>query len=242
MPGRAVRADLADQAEDQILRDDAARGRALEADEHLRGAAVWQRLRGEHLLDLAGADAERERAERTVCRGVRVAAHDRHAGLRHAELGADHVDDALPAMPAAIAADAELLAVPVERVELRLRELVADRQRERRRRHVVIRGREGAVGPAHRAPGEPEAVERLRARHLVHEVQVDEQQIVADHVVGEDLLVGGAGWHRASFVGAERRGQARRRPAVRTERKRAGSEPGFESRWSRSDSNVTASP
>ena len=209
--GRAVGADLADQPEDQVLRDDAARGHALEADEHLRRAAVGQRLRREHLLDLARADAERERAERAVRRGVRVAADDRHAGLRDAELGADHVHDALAAMSAAVAADAELLAVAVERVELLLRELVADRLRERRRRHVVVGRRERAVGAAHRAAREAQPVEGLRARHLVDEVQVDEQQVVADHVVGEDLLVGGAGWHRASFFGvAVRRGAGRR--------------------------------
>jgi len=63
-------------------------------------------------------------------------------------------------------------------------------------RDVVVGGGQRAVGPAHRATGEAEPVERLRARHLVHQVQVDEQQVVADHVVGEDLLVGGAGWHR----------------------------------------------
>src|SRR3978361_524384 len=48
----------------------------------------------------------------------RPAAAERQARLRAAERGPDHVDDALPAMPAAIAADAELLAVRVERVEL----------------------------------------------------------------------------------------------------------------------------
>ena len=33
------------------------------------------------------------------------------------------------------------------------------------------------VGPAHRPPGQPEAVERLRAGDLVHEVQVDVEQV-----------------------------------------------------------------
>ena len=46
-----------------------------------------QRLRREHVLDLARADAERERAERTVRRGVAVTAHDRHARQRAALFG-----------------------------------------------------------------------------------------------------------------------------------------------------------
>ncbi len=161
---RAVGADLADQPEDQVLRDDAARGHALEADEQLGRPPVGQRLGREHLLDLARADAEREGTERAVRRGVRVAADDRHAGLRDPELGADHVHDALAAMSPAVAADAELRAVAVERLELELRELVADRLGERGRRHVVIGRRERAVGAADRAPRHPQPVEGLRAR------------------------------------------------------------------------------
>ncbi len=49
----------------------------------------------EHVLDLARADPEGERAEGAVRGGVRVAADDRHAGLRNAELGADHMNDPL---------------------------------------------------------------------------------------------------------------------------------------------------
>ena len=74
-------------------------------------ALLRQRLRGQHVLDLARADAEGERAEGAVRRGVRVAADDRHAGLRDAELGPDHVDDALTAVPEAVVRDAELLDV-----------------------------------------------------------------------------------------------------------------------------------
>ena len=42
-----------------------------------------------------GADAERDRAERAVRGGVRVAAGDGHAGLGEALLGSDDVHDAL---------------------------------------------------------------------------------------------------------------------------------------------------
>ena len=68
--------------------------RALEAHLERLRLALQQALRREHVLDLARADAERERAERAVRRGVAVAAHDGHARLREPELGADHVDDA----------------------------------------------------------------------------------------------------------------------------------------------------
>ena len=61
-----------------------------------------------------------------------------------------------------------------ERVELRLRDRVADRPRLGR--DVVIHRRDRQVGPAHRPAGEPQPLERLRARHLVHEVEVDVEQ------------------------------------------------------------------
>ena len=163
-------------------------------------ALLRQRLRGQHVLDLARADAERERAEGAVRRGVRVAAHDRHAGLRDAQLGADHVDDALAPVPHAVVRDAELLDVARERVELLARDVVLDRAREVPRRHVVVGRRDRAIGPPHRAPGEPQTLERLRARDLVDEVQVDVEQVAAEGVVVPDLLVGGACAHAGSLA------------------------------------------
>ena len=68
---------------------------AVDGDRQRLGRLLRQRLRGEHVLDLARADAERQRAERAVGRRVAVAAHDRHAGQRQALLRPDHVDDAL---------------------------------------------------------------------------------------------------------------------------------------------------
>jgi hypothetical protein len=47
------------------------------------------------MLDLAGADAEGERAERAVRRRVAVAADQGRAGQREALLRPDDVDDAL---------------------------------------------------------------------------------------------------------------------------------------------------
>src|SRR5690606_37203607 len=44
-------------------------------------------------------------------------------------------------------------------------------------RGVVVLGGDRQVGATHRAPREPEPLEGLRARDLVHEVQVDEEQV-----------------------------------------------------------------
>ena len=68
----------------------------------------------------------------------------------------------------AVERDAELGAVALERLDLLARELVADRVEAgalaRVGRDVVVGGRERAVRPAHLAAGQPQALERLRAR------------------------------------------------------------------------------
>ena len=52
----------------------------------------------------------------------------------------------------------------------------------------MVGGGERAVGAADRAAGEPQAVEGLRARDLVDEVQVDVEQARRDLVGGPDLV------------------------------------------------------
>ena len=203
---------------------------------HRLGLVRDEALRGEDVLDLARADAERERAERAVRRGVAVAADDRHAGLRDAELRPDDVDDALAVGAERVDRDPELVAVALERLDLDAAELVLDARRDGRAvgRRVVVGGRERAVGAADRAAGEPQPVERLRARHLVDEVQVDVQQARGHLVVDPDLLE----QRRRAVIGD----QLLRRPAETTASRTASSEPGFSKWCGRSASNVTQSP
>src|SRR6202012_5800676 len=75
----AAGADLPDDREDQVLGRYALGQRALDVDRHGLRLDLGQRLGREDVLALARADAEGERAERAVRRGVRVAAHDRQA-------------------------------------------------------------------------------------------------------------------------------------------------------------------
>ncbi len=69
---------------------------------------------------------------------------------------------------------AQLLA---QRVDLGPRHRVGDGLVDVERGHVVVLDRQRQVGPAHRAAGLAQPVERLRARHLVDEVEVDVQQV-----------------------------------------------------------------
>ena len=107
-----------------------------------------------------------------------VAADDRAAGQAQPEFGPDDVDDALEL--AAVGAgrpelDAELPAAALERRRHFLGGEIDERPLLRTRRDDVVDGGEGALRELDAPPVLPQHVERLRARHLVHEVQPDEQ-------------------------------------------------------------------
>jgi hypothetical protein len=123
---------------------------------------LGQGLGGEHVLDLARADAERQRPERSVGGRVAVAAHDRHARLGEPHLGADHVDDALAGVTHGEQADAELLAVAAQHLELRAGDRVGDGLVDGERGHVVVGGRDREVGAPDGAAGHAQPVEGLR--------------------------------------------------------------------------------
>ena len=184
-------ADLPDRAQHHVLRRDTEAPAAREVDAHRPRPRLQQRLRREHVLHLRAADAERERGERAVSRGVRVAAHDRHPRLRHTELRPHDVHDPLAPAPGRVQGYAEGLAVRGQRVELRLRDQVANRPRLGR--DVVVHGRDRQVGSPHCSSRESQPLKCLRARHLVHEMQVDEEQrrlprALVDNVPVPDLL------------------------------------------------------
>ena len=148
---------------------------AVDGDRHRLGGRLRDRLRGEHVLDLAGADAERERAERAVRRRVRVAADDRETRLRVAHLRADHVHDPLARRSPWVEGDVELLRVRREGIHLARARLVGHRAVGRR--DVVVHRRDGEVGTADAAAGEPEGLEGLRAGHLMDEMEIDVEEI-----------------------------------------------------------------
>ena len=200
--GGAVGADVADDVEDDVLGGDAEGKLAVDGDAEGLWLGLRQGLRGHDVLDFAGADAEGERAEGAVGGGVRVAADDGHAGLGGAELGADHVDDALDRVLHVEELDAELGAVLAQGVDLRGGDLVGDDEAVLRAGggDVVVDRGDVAVGAAELAAGQAEAVEGLRRGDLVDEVEVDvEDRRLAcgfgDEVVLPDFFEEGA-WVR----------------------------------------------
>ena len=164
-------------------------------------ARLGQRLGGEDVLDLAGADAEGQRAEGAVGRGVAVAADDGHARLGEALLGADDVDDALAGRrPSGSSVMPNSAALARSTSTCLARDRIGDGLVDVRGRDVVVLGGDGQVGPAHAAAGQAQAVEGLGRGDLVDEVEVDVEQVglagaVAGvhHVAVPDLLGQGAG-------------------------------------------------
>src|SRR5437867_3306134 len=126
MAGAAGGADLADDGEDDVLGGDAVLQPAVDADAHVLGLLLDQRLGGEHVLDLAGADAVGERPEGAMGGGVRVAADDGSARQREALLGTDHMYDALAAVALMVVLDAEVARVLRERLNLQRRFRIVD--------------------------------------------------------------------------------------------------------------------
>ncbi len=149
MTDPAGRAEPADDREHHVLGAHPEREIALDGDAHRVRPALGKGLGGEDMLDLRGSDAEGQRPEGTVGRGVAVSADDRHAGLGEALLGPDHVHDALALVSHGIAGHAELRAVGVERLELAARDRVIDAPARGRGGHVVVCGRDREIGSSH---------------------------------------------------------------------------------------------
>ena len=121
--------------------------------------------------------------------GVAVAAHDRGAGQGQAKLRPDDVHDALAAAVEIKERHAERARVVAKRLDLLPRQRIGNGQVPRRRRHVVIDGRERQIRPAHFASGEAQTFERLRRRDLVHQVPVDVEQGAAVFELAHDVRV-----------------------------------------------------
>ncbi len=196
--GPGVLVGVADTALDTELPNDV-QGHVLGADPRAQAAVDFdaaylerihaQALGGEHVAHLGGADAEGERAEGAVGRGVRVPAGHGHARVHHAELRSDDVDDALAAGIVVEEGDTELGGVALQGRHHLLGLGVGVGPHASVGRDDVIHGGHGALGVEQAQPALAQHVARLRRRHLVHEVQTDEQLVLSGGQPGDDVRV-----------------------------------------------------
>ena len=184
---------LADDGQHNVLSSDALGGLAVDLHQHVLGFFGQQCLRSQNMFNLGGADAVRERAERAVRGGVRVAADHGHAGQGGAVLRTDDVHDALPlGHEREVGRGTELAHVVVQRGDLRLADGVGDavvaELPARGRRVVVCRGDDRADAPDW-AFGNAQTFKGLRAGDLVDEVAVYVEHRRAVVLGVDDVLV-----------------------------------------------------
>ena len=116
-----------------------------------------------------------ERAEGAVGRGVAVAADDRRARQGEALLGPDDVDDALPRIELVVILDAEFARVLGELFDLLAALRIGDAGAAVGRLDVVVDDGERPLRRTHFAAAQAQALEGLRARHLMDKVAVDDR-------------------------------------------------------------------
>ena len=151
---------------------------AVDGDAHVFRTLLEQRLRGQHMLDLAGADAESQRAERAVGRGMAVAADDGGARQSETLLRPNDVHDALADIVDLEIGHAECGAILDQGFDLNARGLVRDAGGAvgGDGRNIVVGDRKRGVGPAHLAASLTQALKGLRAGDFVHQMAVDIDQ------------------------------------------------------------------
>ncbi len=190
----AAGADLRDDRKDDVLGGDALRQITLDVHGHGLERLEAQGLRGHDMLDLGSTDADGHRAERAVGGGVRITAHDGHARLRESQHRGERVHDALVGIAERAQTHAEILAVLLQRAQLQRGRGVRVRTVDVDRRRVVVFRGDQLVDVTRLAAGQTQALERLRAGDLMHQHQVDVQQIrspvatLAHQMIGPDLL------------------------------------------------------
>ncbi|MNV21184.1 hypothetical protein D3C71_1121120 [compost metagenome] len=207
--GAAGRADLADDGQHHVLGRHALGERAVHLHQHVLGLLGQQRLCGHHVLDLGGADAVGQCAERAVRAGMAVAAHHRHAGQGGTVFRADDVHDALALVhEGEERSGRDLRHVVVQRGDLLFADGVGDAVvavfPAGGGRVVVGGGHDGTHAPD-LAARLAQAFKRLGAGHLVHQMAVDVEDGGAvlfgvDDMLVPDLVVQGASHGVAFFL------------------------------------------
>ena len=167
---------------------------------HVFRLGLDQRLRRQHMLDFRCADAIRERAERAVRRGVAVATNKRNSGQRKSLLRADDVHDPLPLVELIVIFKPEELGVLGQVRDLLFALRVGILLMPVGGRHVVIDHAQSFLGRAHLAARQAQAFERLRARHLMHEMAVDIEQARAVRLLVNQMVVPDLVVQRARFT------------------------------------------
>jgi hypothetical protein len=193
MAAPAGEAELGDDAQGHVLSGDASAETAVEPYAHGFRPLQRHHLGRQDVLQLAGAAAERKRAEPSDGRRMAVRYRVRRARQHHPEFGRDHVADALLGVAEVEQPDAMPAAALAHGTEERRTVGVAQVVAAREGRNPVILHRDGQVRPPHRTACLLEALEGVRRMQLMQYVTVDIDQLAAvrtpRHAMGVPDLV-----------------------------------------------------
>jgi len=139
----------------------------------------------------------RERAKGAMRRGMAIAADDRRARQRKTLFGADHMNDALAKVVLIEIFDAELPGILGELFDLNTAFGIVDAMRAIGGGDIVIDDRERFLRRTNAPAAQPQPLEGLRARHLMHQMAVDVDQARAigfgmDEMIVPDFIIEGA--------------------------------------------------
>jgi hypothetical protein len=153
--------------------------RPIDGDAHRLRPGLPEGLGRQHVHRFGGADAEGERAQRTVRRGVRIAADDHHAGLGDPGLGRNDVQNSLALVLHADHVDAEFGTLGLETQDQVAPALVGDRGEPTRAvggRHEMIRARDRVARTVNREVTALQGVDDVPPETLVQQTAIDVEQ------------------------------------------------------------------
>ena len=186
---RTTGGELAHKEERHVLGGHALPEGAFDADPHRLGLLLQDALRSQDHLHLGSADTERHGADGAMRGRMRVTADDGHARQGQALLRSHDVDDAVVRVHHPVVREPELGGVGREGVHLLLGNRVLDGPFLALGRGIVVRHADNLLRTQAADAPLAQAVERLRARHLVAVEPVDVQLVGPAFHVLDDVRI-----------------------------------------------------
>ena len=170
-------ADFGNHGQNDVLGRDARAKFALDRDRHGLKGRQGQRLRGQDVLDFAGADTKRHCTKSTMGRRVGVSTHDSDSRHRQSKLWPYHVHNALFDIAQRMQTNTKFFRVGPQSFNLYPTSRLSDGLIDVDRGCVVILGGDCQIRPTDAATSDAEPIKRLGAGHFVHQVKIDINQI-----------------------------------------------------------------
>ena len=182
-------AETANGMQDHILRRDACRCRAFEANAHALWFFLRQGLCGQHMAQFGCANAKGQGAKPAIGAGMAIAAHHGGAGQHNAKLWPHHMHNAIAILAKIKKPDAGFRGPLAQTCDQLTTFREAFRGAPGRCRHRVIRRCEGKCRMRHRITRFPHFTQRPPAREIMQQHAVAMQQRPAGTKIRDHMRV-----------------------------------------------------